>query len=80
MADPVRGRCAVRGIHLVAAACALALAGCATTPGQAGSPAAQPPDPPPAGAKAAHPRHETNPYFRTVTSTSEGTVTVEGQT
>jgi carboxypeptidase C (cathepsin A) len=80
MGDPVRRGWAHRSIHLLAAASALALLGCATQPSQGYSSGAAPQkSPPSASAGAAHHGQRENPYFRTVTSTTSGTVTVEGR-
>ena len=84
MAD--RARSSLRDVQVAAAVAALGLLqGCVTNPARTtaaqsfDSPAAQTPDPPAGGAKSAHAHHGGNPYFRKVTSTSEGTVTVEGK-
>jgi carboxypeptidase C (cathepsin A) len=69
-----------KSIRCLAAVSALVLAGCATAPPQS-SPAAQPPDPPTAHAAGAmHRGRKPSRYFRTATSTTPGTVTVEGST
>jgi carboxypeptidase C (cathepsin A) len=74
----------IKGISAVAGALLFALVqGCAIQPSQNQQSADNsstdtvPTDTP---AKKAHGHHETNPYFRTVTSTTEGSVTVEGNT
>ncbi len=67
MSDTVRSRFFRRGIHLLAAGTALALA-CLGAPALAKTPHA-----------AAH-AAPTNPYFRTTTSTTRGTVKVDGKT
>jgi carboxypeptidase C (cathepsin A) len=80
MGDPLRSGRARRGIHLLAAASALALVGCATQPRQASSSGAVAREASAGAAKAAHHGHKGNAYFSTVTSTTAGTVTVEGKT
>ncbi len=66
MSDTMRSRFSWRAVHTVAAASALTLAAAAA----------------PALAKAPHvaAHAHTNPYFRTATSTTKGTVKVEGKT
>jgi carboxypeptidase C (cathepsin A) len=93
MSDPVRSKLIMKGISAVAAACLFALVqGCATQPTQnqtsngyaqtdppAGDSASS--DPPPADhAQGKHHHLKGSPYFRTVTSTTAASVTVEGQT
>jgi carboxypeptidase C (cathepsin A) len=93
MSDPIRSKLMLKGLSAVAAASLFALVqGCATQPTQsqtsnsyaqtdppAGDPASN--DPPPADhGRGKHPRHKGSPYFRTVTSTTEASVTVEGKT
>ncbi len=92
MSDSVRSKLLMKGISSVAAASLLALAGCALQPAQneAASDYAQADSASnnsatsasaPTDAHGRHARmHSGNPYFRTVTSTSEGSVTVEGNT
>ncbi len=94
MSDKMRTTLLTKGISAAAAACAFAVVqGCAmqptqtqTAPDYASSSSASSDsgvaDPKPAGQSRwakAH-GHDGNPYFRTVTSTSEGSVTVEGNT
>ncbi|MGH8319664.1 MAG: S10 family peptidase [Steroidobacteraceae bacterium] len=90
MSDPVRSKLIMRGISAAAAASVFALVqGCAMQPTQDqasnGYTQAQstPTDSGAAdqghGAAQAH-HYKGNPYFRTATSTTEGTVTVEGNT
>jgi carboxypeptidase C (cathepsin A) len=80
MGDPVGCSRARKSTRLLAAVSGLVLAGCATGPQQA-SPVAQAADPPAAHAAGAmHPERTTGRYFRTATSTTPGTVTVEGKT
>jgi carboxypeptidase C (cathepsin A) len=95
MSDPIRSPLIMKGISAVTAACVFALVqGCATQPTQAqstsgyaqmdsgstdsGSANSAPADKGHAGHDAHH--HEGNPYFRTATSTTPGSVTVEGKT
>ena len=96
MSDKIRTSLLSKGVSATAAACVFALVqGCALQPTQtqtqapssyissdSGSSDSGAADPKPAGqphwAKAHG--HEGNPYFRTATSTSEGSVTVEGNT
>jgi carboxypeptidase C (cathepsin A) len=94
MSDTVRSKLILKGIPAVAAASLFALVGCAMLPTQnqssndyaqansasndSGSTDNTPADHGHGAERARH--HEGNPYFRTVTSTSEGSVTVEGNT
>jgi carboxypeptidase C (cathepsin A) len=93
MSDTMRQTLLTKGISAAAAACLFALVqGCATAPTQAtasnGYLQADPPasdsgsiDPPADHRHGGqHPPHKGNRYFRTVTSTTEGSVTVEGNT
>ncbi|HET9106140.1 MAG TPA: hypothetical protein VFN79_03010 [Steroidobacteraceae bacterium] len=83
MGDPVRCGWAHRVIHVLVAASALALLGCATQPSQGGSSSGashQPASSASAAGAARHGGHKVSPYFRTVTSTTSGSVTVEGKT
>jgi carboxypeptidase C (cathepsin A) len=93
MSDPVRSTLIMKGLSAVAAASLFALLqGCATQPAQSQTsngyaqtdpPASDPTagDPPPADhEQGKHHRHQGSPYFRTVTSTTEASVTVEGKT
>jgi len=93
MSDPVRSKLIMQGISAVAAASLFALVqGCATQPTQNqtsnGYAQVDPPagdsafsDPPPADhGQGKHHHQKGSPYFRTVTSTTEGSVTVEGNT
>ncbi len=92
MSDKMRATLLTKGIAAAAAACVFALVqGCATQPTQtqtspdyassdSGPSDPAPADPQPAGKSRwakAH-GHESNAYFRTITSTTAGTVTVEG--
>jgi carboxypeptidase C (cathepsin A) len=94
MSEKIRTTLLAKGIPAAAAACLFALVqGCALQPAQtqsatgytssdSGSSDPASPDPKPSGKPRwanAH-GHMGNPYFRTVTSTSEGAVTVEGNT
>src|SRR5579863_10400378 len=87
MSDKMRTTLLAKGIAAAATACVFALVqGCAMQPTQAqastgyassdsaSSDAATP------GQKPMERPHKGNPYFRTVSSTSEGSVTVEGNT
>ncbi|MGH8289178.1 MAG: S10 family peptidase [Steroidobacteraceae bacterium] len=93
MSDPVRSKLITKGISAVAAASLFALVqGCATQPTQnqtaSGYAQADPPsadsasiDPPADHGQGKHHHHpKGSPYFRTVTSTTEASVTVEGNT
>ncbi|MGH8202226.1 MAG: S10 family peptidase [Steroidobacteraceae bacterium] len=92
MSEKMRTTAVAKSVSAATAACLFALVqGCAMQPTQqaqtasdytpSDSGASDPaPDPKPAGRSQwakAH-AHKSNPYFRTVTSTSEGSVTVEG--
>jgi carboxypeptidase C (cathepsin A) len=95
MSDKMRQTLFTKGISAVAAACLCALVGCATQPAQnqasndyaqadssatdSGSADATSADKG-HGGQHHHPHHKGNPYFRTATSTTEGAVTVEGNT
>jgi carboxypeptidase C (cathepsin A) len=74
----------IKGIAAVAGALLFALVqGCAIQPSQNQQPtdnASTDPVSTDTPAKKAHGDHETNPYYRTATSTTEGSVTVEGNT
>jgi carboxypeptidase C (cathepsin A) len=93
MSDPVRSTLIRKRLAALAAASLFALVqGCATQPTQsqtsngytqtdlpASDSAAS--DPPPAGhGRGKHPHRKVSPYYRTVTSTTEASVTVEGKT
>jgi carboxypeptidase C (cathepsin A) len=80
MTDAVRSKLVMKGISAGAAALLFALVqGCATQPTTADSAAAdQAASDHGTEARNAHDHHKGNPYFRTATSTSEGSVTVEG--
>jgi carboxypeptidase C (cathepsin A) len=96
MSDSVRTGLLMRGCAAAAAASLFALVGCAMQPTQSAQPSADysQADPPAADSGSAdgmHDRHdasakkdwhhhEMNPYFRTATSTTEGSVAVEGNT
>ncbi len=95
MSDKMRRTLFKRGVSAAAAACLFAIVqGCATQPTQSqASSGYAPPESSPADSGAAgstsgdHGRtakhghhHKTNPYFRTTTSSSAGSVTVEGNT
>ncbi|MFZ0498386.1 MAG: hypothetical protein WAU49_16825 [Steroidobacteraceae bacterium] len=96
MSDLVRSKLLMKGLSAVTAASLFALAGCALQPSQnqQSSDHASMTDTSTtdsgtadsmsstqgSGANKAHDRHDGNPYFRTVTSTTEGSVTVEGNT
>jgi carboxypeptidase C (cathepsin A) len=90
MSDKTRQTLLTRGLAAAAAASLFALVqGCATQPSQAGaSNGYVQADPPSADSVAADPpadhgqghHHKGNRYFRTVTSTTSGSVTVEGNT
>src|SRR5690348_6898574 len=95
MSDQVRSRLVMKGISAAAAASVFALVqGCATQPAQSqatsgyaqadsGATDSAATDSAPAGKEhAGHDahHHKDNPYFRTVTSTTPGSVTVEGKT
>jgi carboxypeptidase C (cathepsin A) len=73
MSDKMRAPFVTRGVAAAAAACLFAVVqGCAIQPTQTQT--SVPADPKPAR------QSEGNPYFRTATSTTEGSVTVEGNT
>ena len=96
MSDPVSSKLVRKGISAVAAACLFALLqGCAMQPAQNQQSAdyaaadtsttdstttGQMSSDNGADAKKAQRHHQGNPYFNTVTSTTEGSVTVEGNT
>jgi carboxypeptidase C (cathepsin A) len=92
MSDVVRNKLVRKGLSAAAAASLFALVGCAMQPTQSSQPSAdygqaEPPaaDSPADDMKSKHDsrwkgdHHKVNPYFRMATSTSEGTVTVEGK-
>src|SRR6185437_2747846 len=96
MSDSARTQLAMKGLSAVAAASLFAIAGCAMQPTRSSQAPADysQPDPPAAdsgssdGTHASHDsdakeerhHHGMNPYFRTATSTTEGSVSVEGNT
>src|ERR1700741_4055984 len=94
MSDNVRPPLPRKGVSATAAACVFALVqGCALQPAQpqaSSSYVSSDSGSSDSGAAASKPAgqpqwakghgHEGNPYFRTATSTSEGSVTVEGNT